>query len=180
MSRADLKRRLDLVLLAAATLTFSSGLLLIFAFEMGPDAYALSAMGVQCRVWLNLHRILGAVLAAGVALHLALDGRAFLGQLRRAFRRGGAGGRLEVATYLAFSVVALTGLVAWLLVNGSAPLTGPIVLAHPPPGRDGLLEVHDTVGLVALALTANHVAHRWRFLWRAAGGVRRPPLGREA
>jgi hypothetical protein len=170
MSRTDLRRRVDLVLLGAGALTFLAGLVLLFAFHADDGEWATSALGVPRLVWLDLHRLAAAALVAGVAVHLGLDARAFLGQLRRAFSRRRSGARIELVLYAAFFLAAGTGLAAWLLVDGSSPLLGPVPLGPLPHGRHSLVEVHNLAGLIALALAVHHVWLRWRFLVRRPAG----------
>jgi Domain of unknown function (DUF4405) len=184
MTRPRAKLLVDLALLPAAVLTFGSGLVLLLRFHAGLGPYRLSALGLSRIAWLDLHRLSALVVAVGIVTHVALNGRAFVARLRGAFTRGhAAGGGMELLTYVATAVMLVTGLVAWGVLDGSAPLGGPI-----PPGRlhgarHAWVDVHDRVGLVDVALVVHHVGHRWRALGRALGrlaGPGRAPAGREA
>ena len=179
MRRSDLQRLVDLALLAAGSLAFASGLVLLACFHMDDGPYQRSALGLPRLAWLNLHRLPALLLAAAAAVHVALHWRAMLGWLRRALARGRGAGR-ELLLYATFWTVALTGLAAWTVVGGSAPLAGPIPLARLPHLRHALVDVHDLTGLVALALVVRHAGHRWRLLARGLGTwARRLPAARE-
>lgn len=181
MAPCALQHRLNLGLLAAAAVTFLTGVVLLVAFHMDAGAFAASALGLPRLFWLDLHRLGSLALAVALAGHLWLDRRPFAAQLRRALRRDDAGARVELALYLSFWTTTLTGLAAWLLVSGSAPLAGPVVLERLPHTRHALVDLHFLAGLVALPLAVHHVAHRWRRLWRAPSRSARPaPLRQEA
>lgn len=180
MRRTDLKLLVDLVVLASASLTFASGLVLLLAFHMDDGPFRASALGVTRLAWLNLHRLSSPILATGVGLHAVLNWRGLVGWLRRATsggRRSGAG--LELLLYVSFSTVVVTGLVAWLAVAGSAPLAGPVPMEDVAHLRHHLIDVHHLTGLVALALAVHHAGHRWSALrrglsaWSARGAPRR-------
>jgi hypothetical protein len=170
MTRARAKLLLDLVLLPAAVLTFGSGLFLLLCFHAGPGPDRLSALGLSRIAWLDLHRLSALVVAAGIATHVTLNGRAFVARLRGAFTGPGAsGGGLELLTYAATATVLVTGLVAWWVLDGSAPLGGPIPPGRLPHLRHAWVDTHDLAGLLALALVVHHVGHRWRGLARGLG-----------
>lgn len=164
-SRSDARILVDLVLLPAAVLTFATGLVLLLRFHAGMGPYRELALGVGRLAWLNLHRLSALVTALGVVAHVALNGRAFVGWLRRALAPGRGAG-LELLLYAATATVLVTGLVAWFVLDGSAPLGGPIPPGRLPPLRHRWVDVHDLSGLAALALAVRHVLHRWRALAR--------------
>ena len=156
-----------LVLLAAAALTFVTGLVLFFGFHVGGGHLRGAVLGLPRLVWLNLHRLPALVVAVSLGLHLALNARAFLARLRRGLvGKLGAGNGAELALYLAFLTVVLTGLAAWFLLGGSPALEGPVRLGRPPQLRHRFLDIHNIVGLAAFAAAVHHVGHRWRRLVR--------------
>lgn len=173
MRRNELKSHASLVLLVAATAAFATGLVML-TFHMDDGPFRAESLA-----WLDLHRLSALASLAVLAVHLALNWRALVGRVRSAARRTRAEGTLiELVLYLAFAAMAAAGLAAWL-VEGAAPLTGPLPLGPLSHTRDLLVDVHNASGLAALALTAYHVCHRWRQLVR--GLFRRGvPAGRTA
>lgn len=167
MRRRDLKLLVDLLLLGAFALAFTAGLVLFFGFHVGEGSLRSSGLGLARITWLDLHRLSALAAIALTALHVALDWKAFLARWRRlAGRGGGRRGLSEPLLHVTFAVVALAGLALWALVPGSAPLAGPVPLGPLPHGRHQIVDVHDVAGLVALALTVHHVAHRWSWIVR--------------
>ena len=158
---------IDVVVLAAAFLTFGSGLVLFFGFHVGEGAFRTSSLGLNRLTWLNLHRLPALMVALGIGLHVALNWRAFVGRCRRSLsRKGGSRDVLELVMYVAFWTVALAGMAVWLLIGGSAPLAGPVQLGRLPQVRHHVVDVHNIAGLVAFLLTVHHVCHRWRRMVR--------------
>jgi len=159
MRRREVNVLLDWVVLATGLLTFATGLVLLLHFHVGRGALAASALGVDKLVWLNVHRLCAALLIAGVAAHVTLHWRAFCGRLRIP--------RLvnsESILYAAFAASALTGLVAWFVLDGSSPLLGPAVIGLASHGRHAWIDTHHVSSLVSLLLVVHHVGHRWRFM----------------
>lgn len=172
MSRNELKILIDVVLLTAAVVAFTSGFLLLFGFHVGNGVFRASAMGLSRLAWLNLHRLSALALTAALGLHLALNWKAFAARLRRGFsRKSGSKNGSELILYLTFGAAAITGLVVWLIVGGSAPLTGPVRFGPLPHTRHRFVDIHYIVGLVALVLTVHHVGHRWRRMVRGIRSV---------
>ena len=129
-------------------------------------------------VWLNVHRFAAAIVALGVAGHVALHWRPFWKTLAKVVpgpkaRRIGA----EPLLYLVFAVAAVTGLVAWLVVEGSSPVLGPAILGRAGEARHPWIDVHHLTSLVALGLVAHHVWHRLRSLTRWPRVQGRLPTG---
>jgi hypothetical protein len=167
MHRNNLRSLTDVVLFLTALLTFGSGLVLFFEFHVGSGTFRLAALGLTRLTWLNLHRLVAMGLLAALGLHLALNGRALLAQLERVIsRRRGSPAVSEILLYTTFSVVVVTGLVAWFAIDGSPPLAGPIALGPQPSARHHVIDVHNVVGLVTLLLTVHHIGHRWRRMIR--------------
>jgi len=170
MRRKHFKSLLDVVLLLAAFLTFASGLVLFLGFHAGQGAFRTSALGLTRLAWLNLHRLPGLIVVATVGLHLTLNWAAFVARLRNGFARKSKSRAIpELVLYVTFWTVALTGIVAWFFVHGSAPLAGPV-----PPGwlnhtRHQVVEVHHIVALLALPLAVHHVGHRWHRMVQGLG-----------
>jgi hypothetical protein len=181
MRRSDQKLLVDVVLLGSALTTFAAGLVLFTQFHMGPEPFRDSSLGLSRLAWLNLHRLSALLLTAGVAVHLALNWKAFLGWLRRFSSRGRDPHTvMEILLYATFGAVAATGLAAWFLVDGTAPLAGPVPPGRLPHGRHMLVDLHDIAGLLALGLAVHHVAHRWRQLVRGLLRRRAPAAARAA
>jgi hypothetical protein len=167
MRRHHLKLVVDIVLLVAAFVTFASGLVLFLDLHRDAGAFRTSALGLSRLAWLNLHRLPALIVVLAIVLHLALDWAAFVARLRNGFSRNSKSRAIpELVLYVAFWTVALTGIVAWFIVHGSAPLAGPVPLAWLYPTRHHVVEVHHIVGLVALPLAVHHVGHRWHRMVR--------------
>jgi hypothetical protein len=167
MRHPQVRVLVDVVLLVAAFLTFASGLVLFLVFHAGGGAFRSSALGLSRLTWLNLHRLSALVTVAGLGLHLALNWQAFVARLRQGFSRKSKSRALsELILYVTFWTVALTGIVAWFFVAGSAPLAGPVPFGWLHHTRHHVVEVHHTVGLVTLTLTVHHVGHRWHRMMR--------------
>ncbi len=163
MRRREVSVALDWLLLGAGIALFATGLVLLLCFHMGRGAFAREALGVGKLVWLNVHRLAAVVVAAGVGTHVGLHWRAVKGRLVRLVgRRGQRRFDVELVLYLVFGVAAVTGLAAWLIVEGSSPLLGPAVAGVASGGRHRWIDVHHVSSLVSLALVVHHVGHRWR------------------
>jgi hypothetical protein len=170
MRRHHFRLLVDIVLLVAAFLTFASGLVLFLGFHAGEGAFRTSALGLMRLSWLNLHRLPAMIVVFAMGLHLTLNGRGFVARLRNGFARKSKSRALpELVLYVTFWTVALTGIIAWFFVAGSAPLAGPVPLGWLHPTRHHVVEVHHTVALVALPLAVHHVGHRWHSMVRGLG-----------
>ena len=75
MQRRNLNLLLDWLLLVAALVAFSTGLVLLVRFHMGHGAFATSALGLGKLLWLNVHRFAAAIFAATAVTHVALHWR---------------------------------------------------------------------------------------------------------
>jgi heme/copper-type cytochrome/quinol oxidase subunit 2 len=170
MRRTHFKLVVDVVLLVAAFLTFASGLVLFLDLHRDMGALRTSALGLSRLAWLNLHRLPALLVVTAIVLHLAFNWAAFVARLRNSFaRKSKSRGIPELALYVTFWTVALTGIVAWFFVSGSAPLAGPVPLGWLYHTRHHLIEVHHSVGFVALTLAVHHVGHRWHRMVRCLG-----------
>ena len=197
MPRNQFKLPVDVVLLVAAFLTFGSGVVLFFDFHVGKGAFRTSALGLSRLTWVNIHRLSALIVVAGIGFHVALNWKAFVARLRHSFSRERKSrvvweaaelcsartiaGRFrnpprvsksmvsELILYVTFATVAMTGIVVWLFVLGSARLAGPVPLGQLRNIRHQLVDIHNIAGLVALALTAHHVGHRWHRMVRCLG-----------
>ena len=167
----------DIVLLFGAGLAFASGLLLMFAFHVGPGCFRPEALGLSRLAWQSLHR-LGAVLAlGGVLVHAAANRRLVYGRGLRVLRGRSLRHDLhEIAVYAGHTTILLTGFVAWLVVDGSMPLLGPAPIEPIASARHPWIDVHNIVGLMVLIPTTNHVRRRWRALGVLFGRARTRPI----
>jgi hypothetical protein len=173
MRRRELNLLLERGLLPCALILFSTGLVLLFGFHMGAGALSVQAFAVNKLIWLNVHRVSAALVIAGVTAHVALYWRALVFRLTMTAtgrRRVG----LEPIFYAACCVSALTGLVAWLILDGSTPMFGPALIGGLSHVRHHWIDAHHIVSLLALALLADHVGHRFHVLTRSRRP--RPPL----
>jgi hypothetical protein len=165
MQRRELNLLLDWILFVASLVTFLTGLALLFRFHMGDGAFAISALGQSKLFWLNLHRLSAAVVAAGAATHAGLHWRAFRSRLTNTgAKRTRRPINSELIMYTAFLIAALTGLVAWLVLEGSSPLFGPAVIDRASGVRHPWIDTHHISSLVALLFIVSHVGHRWRLM----------------
>jgi hypothetical protein len=147
---------------------------LFLAFHVGEGVFRTTALGLSRLTWLNFHRLPALIAAAGIGLHVALNWKAFVARLWHGFyRERTKRAASELMLYVAFGTVAMTGIVVWLFVKGSAPLAGPAPLGHLPHLRHQFVDVHNIAGLVTLALTAHHVGHRWHRMVRCLGELAR-------
>jgi hypothetical protein len=164
MPRYQFKLLVDVVLLVAAFLTFASGVFLFFEFHVGAGAFRTAALGLTRLTWLNLHRLPALIVVAGIGFHVGLNWKGFVARLRHGLSRERKSRAVsELVLYATFGTVAVTGIVVWLFISGSAPIEGPVPLKHI---THQLVDIHNLVGLVALALAAHHVGHRWRAMVR--------------
>jgi hypothetical protein len=167
MKRSELESPVSLLLLVTGTVAFATGLVLLTQFHMGHGSFQAEALGLSRLVWLDLHRLSSLGALGALVIHLALHWRALWGRVRSAFGPRRARGTVaELLLYAAFTTTVVAGFAAWWLVGGAAPLLGPIPPGLAPHGRHHLVDLHHLTGLLALALTVNHVGHRLRQLVR--------------
>jgi hypothetical protein len=165
MQRRRLNVLLDWLLLVAGLVAFSTGLVLLVRFHMGHGAFSTTELGLGKLVWLNLHRLAAAVLAAAVVTHVALHWRAFRKMITNVITRGMKKRvHSEPLMYGAFFLAALTGLVAWLVLEGSSPLFGPAIVGRACSTRHPWIDTHHLSSLVAMVLVVHHAGHRWRLM----------------
>ena len=165
MQRRELNLLLDWILFVASVVTFSTGLVLLIRFHMGEGAFAVSGLGQSKLFWLNLHRLSAAVVAAAAVTHVGLHWRAFRSRLTNIVaKRTKRPINSELIMYTVFLIAALTGLVAWLVLEGSSPLFGPAVIGRASGARHPCIDTHHISSLVALLLIVHHVEHRWGFM----------------
>jgi hypothetical protein len=169
MQRRELNLLLDWILFVASLVTFSTGLVLLLRFHMGDGAFSISALGQSRLFWFNLHRLSAVIVATGALTHVALHWRAFRSRLTNiAAKRTRRPINSELIMYTAFLIAALTGLVAWLVLQGSSPLFGPALIGRASNARHPWIDIHYISSLVSLLLIVYHVGLRWGFM------VRRP------
>jgi hypothetical protein len=174
MQRRRLNISLDWLLLVAALVAFPTGVVLLLCFHMGNGAFATTALGLGKLAWLNLHRFAAAVLVATVVSHVALHWRAFRKMIMNFVTRATKKRiRSEPLMYGAFFIAAVTGLVAWLALEGSSPLFGPALIGRASGTRHPWVDAHHITSLMALLLVAHHVRHRFRLMRRGSASVQR-------
>ncbi len=171
MERRGWNLLLDWTLLVGALATFTTGLVLLVGLHMGRGAFAASALGVGKLVWLNIHRLSAVLVVAGVGTHAALHWRAFRGVLVGRTTRIISSERI---LYAAFLVAAVSGLIAWLVLEGSSPLLGPALTGRASGARHHWIDTHHIASLVSLGFVVHHVGHRGRFLVRGIGRLLSP------
>jgi hypothetical protein len=168
MQRRELNLLLDWILLVTALVTFSTGLVLLLCFHVGDRAFAISALGQSKLFWLNLHRFLAVIVTIGTVTHVGLHWRAFRSILTNVFTRRRRPINSELIMYIVFFTAMLTGLVAWLVLEGSSPILGPAVIGFASSTRHPWIDTHHISSLISLGLIVHHVGHRWRFMVRRA------------
>jgi hypothetical protein len=157
--------------MVGAVATLSTGLVLLICLHMGYGAFASSALGVDKLVWLNIHRLSAVLVVAGVVTHAGLHWRAFRGKVTNVVtRRTKRIISSELIMYAAFLVAAVSGLVAWFVLEGSSPLFGPAFTGRASGARHPWIDTHHIGSFVSLGLIVHHVGHRCRFMF---GGTRR-------
>lgn len=164
--------------LVSALVTFTTGLVLLLTFHVGHGCYRPELLGLSRLAWQNLHRFAAAVILAFVAVHIAINlapiGARLARTLRGPIRRQDAH---ELLFYATFTAVVLTGLVAWLALEGSLHVTGPTTLGPISETRHRWLDVHNVAGLLSLYLTVNHVRRRWSAFCALVRRVRPQRIG---
>lgn len=176
MQRRRLNLVLDWLLVASGFVAFSTGLVLLVRFHMGDGAFATTGLGLGRLVWLNLHRFAATLLTVGVATHVALHWRAFSRTILNAIA-GSTKKRIhsEPVMYGAFTVAALAGFVAWLILDGSSPVSGPAIIGRASGARHPWIDAHHLSSLVTVVLVVHHTSHRWRLMTAR----RQPPAARQ-
>jgi Domain of unknown function (DUF4405) len=165
--RAKVSDSTNLLALGSATLTFSTGLLLLTHFHVGAGSLRESALGQNRLVWVNLHRISALALLVAIAVHTQLHWRPIASQIGRVLaRRPGKASRADLVLYVGFVVVSAAGLIAWFVVPGSPPLFGPVTLSRVTPQRDIWIDLHHMSGLIVLPAVVVHVRRRFRSILR--------------
>lgn len=167
MKRARLNFLVDWALVFPALGLFLTGLLLLLCFHVGAGASAASAFGVHRLLWLDIHRFSGVLVAGGVLTHVRLHWRPFRGRIEKCLA-GKAVTRFdaELIMYLACFVATLTGFTAWLGLEGSSPILGPVVLGPTASSRHLWIDAHNISSLVSLVLVLHHVVHRCNAMFR--------------
>lgn len=152
--------------LAAALAVFSTGLVLLLGFHVGHGATASAAFGIGRLTWLNVHRLTSVLTAITGVVHAWQHRRALVRVLAGAVRAGTRSGGAERVMYAAFLVAVGSGLVAWLLLDGSFAPLGPVEIARASPARHPWIDAHHLSSLLSLGLLVRHVVRRRRGLIR--------------
>ncbi len=161
-TRATLITWGNIVALGSAVAVFATGIILFTRFHVGPGALRLEWLGLSRLSWVNLHRLPSVVFFAACILHIALHWRPILARVQRLWpARPGRLTRWDAILYLGFSVVAVSGLLAWFLVPGSPHLWGPVIPTVLLPSRHGWIDVHNITGLVFLLAAVIHIQRHW-------------------
>lgn len=161
------KRKLyvDTVLLVMAPVAWLSGVVLFADFHVGSGCFRTEALGLSRMAWQSIHRAGAVGMLGGLAFHIATNAKPMLRRSQRALRgRPARHDRHEFALYATTATLILTGFVAWLVVEGSPPLWGPITPGPLAASRHAWIDVHNLTALVALVLSLNHIRARWRVL----------------
>lgn len=167
MKRAGLNLFVDWALVFPTLGVFLTGLVLLLCFHVGAGANATSAFGIHRLLWLDIHRLSGVLVAGGVLTHVGLHWRPFCGRLvRRHAGKAVARFDAELITYIGFFVAALTGFAAWLVLDGSSPILGPVVLGPAASSRHVWIDAHNISSLASLVLVLHHVGHRCKAMFR--------------
>lgn len=171
--RARVNDSANLLALGAATLAFSSGLLLLTHFHAGAGSLRESALGQSRLVWVNLHRISALAFLLTVVVHTQLHWRPIAAQIARlSGRRPGKVSFADLVLWVGFAVVSAAGLTAWFVTPGSPPLFGPAT-PSPAPQRQFWIDIHHMSGLIVLPAVVIHVRHHFRSILRAIGLARK-------
>ena len=170
MQRRELNIRLNWILFIASLVTFFAGFVLLICFHMGDGVLATSALGRSRLFWLNLHRLSAIVVVAGAALHVGLHWRAFTRVFANiAARKKKRSTHSELIMYIVFTVAAVTGLVAWWVLEGTSPLFGPVLIGRANSVRHPWVDTHHLTSIVLFVFIVHHVGHRFRFMIRRRG-----------
>ena len=166
MNRRNVNLLINWLILAAAFVAFSTGIVLLVRFHMGHGAFAKSALGMDKLVWLNVHRFSALIVGGGVVAHAVLHWKTLQKNIsnfisHRAKRRV----NIEVVMYSVFLVSALSSLIAWWVLDGSSPIFGPAVIERMSGARHHWIDTHNFASLFSLALITHHIGHRLRFMF---------------
>jgi len=163
---------LDPTIFIAFLITAATGLPLWLAIPHGQgSSQALSLLGLSRRTWVDIHDWAGLTMLIGATTHIILHwewitcvaGR-FFGKLARQARLNFS---LNSLLFVAFVLVNLSGLVAWLVLpsggyrGGRNPLHNASLLGLT---RYGWNDVHLWVGLAMIAVLVVHLALHWRWV----------------
>ena len=151
------------VLFLGGSVAFSTGLILLFRFHMGPGAWATTALGVDRLVWLNMHRCAVVLIVPSLLVHIGLHWRPFRARIVNTLTRP-QNVKLypDLILYATFFCGAATGLISWWMLEGSTPVFGPAAVGRLVGMRHLVIDVHHLSSLVSLGFTAHHLRHRWR------------------
>jgi len=158
---------LDWIALFSGFAAFSTGLIMLTRFHMGDGVFMTEAYGIGRLVWLNIHRFSAAVMALSLLLHIWLHWRAFCSRFAVYFSKKRK--KLvdsELTLYFTFFISGITGFAAWLILSGSTPLFGPLILERAEGIRHPFLDIHHLTSLVLLIFSVHHFCHRWRLMFR--------------
>lgn len=154
MRRALVNYWIDIAALVSALVVFSTGLILLTRFHMGPhEADRLAGLGLSRTAWINLHRWTAVVMTVSVAVHVGMHWRIAVARVRSAFpRMPGKAPRSDPVLYFGFLVVTLAAFLAWLVL--------------PRPLHHAAIDIHNVAGLVLLTALVRHVRRHLGWLLR--------------
>ncbi len=151
MTQGRRQDHLNRVLLGALIAIAGTGLFLFTQFHIGRGHDAVEFAGIPKAYWRDLHRIAAVFFFAVMVHHLHIHWRTIKRLLTHLWRLRG-----QAVLFLLFSMVSVTGLVAWTLLPHTAEALAPV--------RHFCIDVHNITGLMLVTGLILHLRRRWRFL----------------
>ena len=152
---------LDLSILTAFLVTAVTGLLLWLVLPHGPGSQSSVFLGLTRYAWIDIHDWAGLAMLLGAATHIALHWKWISCVAGRYFKRLARQARINFSLnsllFIAFFLVSLSGLVAWLVLPGSGE-------AAVSPVGHGWNDIHLWTGLAMIVVLTVHFALHWNWL----------------
>lgn len=146
---------IDSLLLLICLLLSLSGLIIQIKYHAGhrPDTEAV--LGLSRYGWLVLHKISAVLIAIGLTVHGVLHINWFKYALLRAQKARSKTTKINIYLLATYTVTAITGFVAWLLLSGVA--------------ERGITEIHDKISFLLIIFFVMHIISHWSWIIKKIG-----------
>jgi hypothetical protein len=162
---------IDAAIFVAFGVAAVTGLLFWLVFPEGPGSRAYVFLGLSKDAWIDIHDWAGVIMLTGALIHILLHwkwitcvGKRYFAKLARQARIYFT---LDFLMLMAFVLVNLSGLVAWLVLpqggfqGGRNPVYNALFLGL---GRHDWNDLHLWSGLAIIAILGLHVALHWKWI----------------